>query len=67
MSPQINGTSDTDKTPPVPGLWITGIGSQYPPYLVGPDALDKFAKRFYDVEKPGCVIWGSARCWEESC
>ncbi|KAJ0166171.1 Phenylpropanoylacetyl-CoA synthase [Colletotrichum tanaceti] len=36
-----------------PRLWITGLASQYPPYLLGPEKLDEFAKRFYDVEKPG--------------
>jgi len=69
MAPYLNettGTSRTDEqsnehegvgssrsTPPVPGLWITGIASQYPPYLLGPEKLDEFAKRFFDVEKPG--------------
>ncbi|GKT61259.1 chalcone synthase B [Colletotrichum tofieldiae] len=37
---------------PVPNLWITGVGSQYPPYLVPPEKLVKWAKRFHDVEKP---------------
>ncbi|OGM50389.1 hypothetical protein ABOM_000925 [Aspergillus bombycis] len=36
-----------------PGLYITGLGHQYPPYLLGPGELDKFAARFYDVERPG--------------
>lgn len=46
-------TNGTPKTSPAPGLWITGLGSQYPPYLLGPENLDRFAKRFYDVENPG--------------
>ncbi|KAK6222156.1 chalcone synthase [Colletotrichum tabaci] len=41
-------------TPPMPPrLWITGLASQYPPYLLGPEKLDELAKRFYDIEKPG--------------
>ncbi|WYZ43618.1 hypothetical protein EsH8_VII_000054 [Colletotrichum jinshuiense] len=44
----------THATPPMPPrLWITGLGSQYPPYLLGPERLEEFAKRFYDIEKPG--------------
>lgn len=42
--------------PAVPGLWITGIGAQYPPYFQEPQKLDAFAKRFADVTKPGCVF-----------
>nr|P0DUK2.1 RecName: Full=Type III polyketide synthase pspB; AltName: Full=Soppiline biosynthesis cluster protein B [Penicillium soppii] len=38
---------------PPPGLYITGLGSQYPPYLLGPEKLEEFAARFYDVESPG--------------
>lgn len=38
---------------PAPGLWITGLGAQYPPYLLTPEKLDRFARRFYDVESPG--------------
>ncbi|CAP71782.1 uncharacterized protein PODANS_6_7330 [Podospora anserina S mat+] len=59
MAPQMgeksetNGANGTHATPPMPGLWITGIASQYPPYLLGPEKLDEFAKRFFDVEKPG--------------
>lgn len=37
---------------PPPGLWITGIGAQYPPYLYGHELLEDFAKRHYDVENP---------------
>lgn len=40
-------------TPPVSGLWITGIGAQYPPYFQGPEKLDAYARRFADVENPG--------------
>lgn len=51
----LNGDKGDDRHSPVPGLWITGIGSQFPPYLGSPETLDTFAKRFYDVESPGCV------------
>lgn len=35
------------------GLWIVGLGSQYPQHLFGPEKLDAFVKRLYDVEIPG--------------
>ncbi|WPH03561.1 Hypothetical protein R9X50_00644200 [Acrodontium crateriforme] len=34
-------------------LWITGLAAQYPPYLIGPEKLEKLAARFHDVESPG--------------
>ncbi|KXG49175.1 Thiolase-like, subgroup [Penicillium griseofulvum] len=36
-----------------PALYITGLGSQYPPYLLGPKDFDDFASSFYDVSRPG--------------
>lgn len=36
----------------VPALWITGLGTQYPAYLLGPERLDEFAARFHDIEVP---------------
>ncbi|CAG7941851.1 unnamed protein product [Penicillium salamii] len=36
-----------------PALYITGLGSQYPPYLLGPKDLDKLAARFCDLSRPG--------------
>ncbi|RYP15356.1 hypothetical protein DL765_005747 [Monosporascus sp. GIB2] len=56
MASSINGQNGGDGAQEalrIPSLWITGIGSQYPPYRLGPEKLDEFAKRFYDVEKPG--------------
>ncbi|KAK9851585.1 Thiolase-like [Penicillium brevicompactum] len=38
---------------PAPGLYITGLGSQYPPYLLAPHDLENFAARYYDVTKSG--------------
>ncbi|KAJ5357212.1 hypothetical protein N7541_004370 [Penicillium brevicompactum] len=38
---------------PAPGLYITGLGSQYPPYLLAPHDLENFAARYYDLTKPG--------------
>lgn len=49
----VHGTSDVHSTSPIPGLWITGIASQYPPYLLGPEKLNEFTWRFFDVEEPG--------------
>lgn len=43
----------TNKTSPVPDIWITGLGTQYPAHLIGPEKLEKFAERFHDVEAPG--------------
>lgn len=37
---------------PVPDLWITGIGSQYPPYLHPPENFTNFAAKFHDIERP---------------
>jgi hypothetical protein len=50
-----NGTSDVkaQEHSPVPPLWITGLGAQYPPYLSGPEKLDRFAKRLYGDENLG--------------
>jgi fungal type III polyketide synthase len=54
MNQTTNGTiNGSHNRSSLPGLWITGIASQYPAYLLGPEKLDEFAKRFYDVEKPG--------------
>ena len=36
-----------------PGLYITGLGSQYPPFLFHPDKLEGFISRWYDLETPG--------------
>ena len=36
-----------------PGLYITGLGSQYPPFLFPPEKLEGFIKRWYDLETPG--------------
>ncbi|RMD44522.1 hypothetical protein DV735_g511, partial [Chaetothyriales sp. CBS 134920] len=36
-----------------PRLYITGLGAQYPAYLLEADKLDQVAKRFYDVDSPG--------------
>ncbi|KAH8777191.1 chalcone synthase B [Hyaloscypha finlandica] len=37
---------------PVPDLWITGIGTQYPPYLHTAEKFARLAERFHDTEKP---------------
>ncbi|CAG7918058.1 unnamed protein product [Penicillium olsonii] len=38
---------------PSPALYIIGLGSQYPPYLLGPRDLDQIAGRFCDLNRPG--------------
>ncbi|TLD05217.1 uncharacterized protein PgNI_09997 [Pyricularia grisea] len=52
-----NGTNwapkaSSTKVSSVPGLYITGLGSQFPPHLFGPEKLEELARRLYDVEKP---------------
>lgn len=34
------------------GLSILGLGTQYPPYALKPDAVDTLAKRFHNVDSP---------------
>ncbi|KAJ5776518.1 uncharacterized protein N7511_001529 [Penicillium nucicola] len=34
-------------------LYITGLGSQYPPYSLAPESLDELAERFSDTTSPG--------------
>ncbi|KIM98592.1 hypothetical protein OIDMADRAFT_43477 [Oidiodendron maius Zn] len=49
----INGGTKTATLPSLcPELWITGLGSQYPPYLHTPEKFSNLAKRFHDTEKP---------------
>lgn len=48
-----NKAGTNNSTAPVPGLWITGIGSACPPYCLRSETVEVFAKQFYDVEKPG--------------
>lgn len=51
---RVNGHAETMKSTssPVPDLWITGIGHQYPPYLHPPEKFIDFAARYHDIEKP---------------
>lgn len=45
-------TAPNGTVPAAVNLWITGLGTQYPPYLLGPEKMDNFAKKFYDVDNP---------------
>ncbi|KAK7946106.1 uncharacterized protein PG986_010427 [Apiospora aurea] len=36
-----------------PRLWITGVGSQYPPHSLSPERVEEFARIFYDADTPG--------------
>jgi type III polyketide synthase len=48
-----NGETKTETSAsPVPNIWITGIGSQYPLYLHTPEKFASFAERFHNTEKP---------------
>ncbi|KAH0300344.1 chalcone synthase B, partial [Aureobasidium melanogenum] len=38
---------------PESGLWITGLGTQYPSHLLTPERLEAFAERFYDPDNAG--------------
>jgi len=51
----VNEKSRNASTQPL-GLWIVGLGSQYPRHLLGPEKLDSFVKRLYDVEIPGSDV-----------
>lgn len=54
-----NEESCNDSSQPL-GLWIAGLGSQYPRHLLGPETLDGFVQCLYDVEIPGsdsCFLW----------
>lgn len=37
---------------PMPGLWITGLAGQYPPYRCNTADFEHYVRKFYDVEKP---------------
>ncbi|KAH9211460.1 chalcone synthase B [Leptodontidium sp. 2 PMI_412] len=56
MNGHSNGTNGFKESAfsssPVPDLWITGVGSQYPPYLHTADKFVNYAKRFHDTETP---------------
>ncbi|KAK0124167.1 hypothetical protein ONS95_009149 [Cadophora gregata] len=55
MAPLLQEAVPTNSTPISigPNLWITGLGSQYPPYLLGPEKLEQLASKFHDIENPG--------------
>ena len=38
---------------PSPALYITGLGSQYPPFKFKPEDLKGFLRKWYDVDTPG--------------
>lgn len=49
-SRSLSTTRSSTKT--TPGLFITGLGSQYPPFLLHPDKLESFIEKWYDLETP---------------
>lgn len=54
-----NEESCNDSPQPL-GLWIGGLGTQYPRHLLRPEKLDTFVKHLYDIEIPGsdrCFLW----------
>ncbi|KAF2113890.1 chalcone synthase B [Lophiotrema nucula] len=54
MSPSVDRRFQSAEEEPSPSrLWITGLGAQYPPYAMDPEAVDRFATRFFNVESPG--------------
>jgi type III polyketide synthase len=40
----------------ISALYIIGLGSQYPHYILAPEKLDEFAERFSDVSSPGYLF-----------
>jgi hypothetical protein len=55
MPPDVvgHGLAPSEQRHHQPELWITGLGAQYGPHLLGPEEFHKFAGRFYNVENPG--------------
>ncbi|KAF7594060.1 hypothetical protein BBP40_010197 [Aspergillus hancockii] len=49
---------------PPPGLYITGLGSQYPPYLLGPGELDKIKKLLQINRSSGIETRAAIRSYE---
>jgi hypothetical protein len=37
------------------GLFVTGLASQYPPFLNRPEDFEKHVKKLYNVEEEGYV------------
>lgn len=58
MSPFV--TEARNQLSSAPELWLLGLGSQYPPYRLGSEFLEKIAARFYDEGCEGCVQIGSS-------
>ena len=48
-----SSSSTLSSSKAVPGLYITGLGSQYPPFLFHADRLAGFISKWYDLETPG--------------
>ena len=48
-----SSSSTLSSSKAAPGLYITGLGSQYPPFLFHPDRLEGFISKWYDLETPG--------------
>lgn len=42
-----------------PGLWIVGLGTQFPENLLRPEELELFARKHYDVKSAGHVFLNS--------
>ncbi|KAL8863090.1 MAG: hypothetical protein Q9178_000464 [Gyalolechia marmorata] len=62
QGPAVNGVTTSEpakanppqaESPKPPGLWLTGVGTQYPPYLSTIDKFETYVKRFYDSEIRG--------------
>ncbi|KAL8908902.1 MAG: hypothetical protein Q9171_005245 [Xanthocarpia ochracea] len=62
QGPALNGITTSEpakanvpqaESPEPPGLWLTGIGTQYPPYLSTIDKFETYVKRFYDSDNQG--------------
>lgn len=47
----------------MPGLWITGLGSQYPKHLLASEDLEVFAERFHNPKTEGHVIRRTLERW----
>lgn len=47
LEPQHELNGHTTEAESSLNLQILGVGTEYPPYQIGPDALETIAKRFY--------------------
>ena len=48
-----NGPDSSTPSNDTLGLYITGLGSQYPPFLLRPENMEGLIKKWFESETPG--------------